>query len=106
MDELEGIRKKKLEALQAQYEQEQKEQQAFEQQREQLESIVKAQMTKEAISRYGNLKVAHPEKAVQALVVLAQLLQQNKITMIDDTILKDVLLKLTPPKKEFKIKRN
>jgi len=106
MDELEEIRKRKLEELQAQYEQQQQEQQAFEQQRQQLEFIVKQHMTKEAISRYGNIKIAHPEKSVQALVVLAQLLQEKKILVIDDKILKDVLLKLTPEKKEFTIKKN
>jgi len=106
MDELEELKRRKIEDFQARYNQEQQEQKAFEQQVHQLESVVKNAMTKEALSRYGTVKLAHPEKAVQTLVVLAQFLQQNKITVIDDILLKDVLLKLTPEKKNFKIQKD
>lgn len=109
MDELEELKRKKLEELKKQQEealQNQAEEQAqLQQQIDQLESVVKQIFTKEALSRYGNIKAAHPEKAVQLLVVLGQLIQQGKIKQINDSQLKEILKKLTPEKKEFKIKR-
>jgi programmed cell death protein 5 len=109
MDELERIRKKKLAQLQR-LQQEKIQQQAQEeaqmqQQIEQLEIIVKQVLTKEALQRYGNLKAAHPEKAIQLLVILAQAIQQGQINQVDDKTLKQILIKLTPEKKEFKIKK-
>ena len=108
MDELEALKRKKLEELQNQQEaalqQLAGEQAQLEQQIEQLEAVVKQVFTKDALSRYGNIKAAHPEKAVQLLVVLGQLIQQGKIKQINDAQLKEILKKLTPEKKDFKIK--
>jgi len=105
MDELEEIKKRKLEELQKRQGAQLEEQAQVQKQIEQLETIVKQIFTKEALSRYGNLKAAHPEKAVQLLVVLGQAIQSGQITQIDDNKLKEILKKLTPEKKEFKIKR-
>lgn len=109
MDELEAIRQKKLEELEQQIK-EQAGQQAGEeiqlkQQIEQLEAVVKTKLTKEALERYGNIRAAHPEKAVQVLVVAAQLIQAGQAEMIDDEMLKNILVKLTPQKKDFRITR-
>ena len=62
-------------------------------------------MTPEALQRYGNLRLAHPEKAVQALVVLAQM-SQNNPGMIDDVQLKNVLVRLSPQKKQTRLNLN
>ena len=110
MDELETIRKKKLEQLKSMQQgnnqnQMQEEAQA-QQQIEQLETLVKQKLTRGALQRYGNVKAAHPEKAIQLLVVLAQAIQQGQIDQVDDDTLKQILIKLTPEKKEFKIKRS
>jgi len=109
MDELEALKKKKLEELQKQQQaamQHQVSEEAqMQQQIEQLEMMVKQVFTKEALIRYGNVKAAHPEKAVQVLVVLGQLLQQGKVKKIDDKELKGLLQQLTPEKKDFNIKR-
>lgn len=101
MNELEELRKKRLEQLKNQ----QKEVEEFQQQVTALESFVKQHLTKEALSRYGNLKSAHPEKSVQLLSVVAQLLQSGQLKTITDEQLKDILLRMQPPKKEFKIIR-
>lgn len=101
MDEIEKIRENKLEELQAK----QQEQLQLQQQIQQLEAMVKQFLTKEALQRYGNLKAAHQEKAIQLLVILSQLIQQQKIKgKVDDTQLKEILKQITPEKKEFKIK--
>ena len=73
---------------------------------EALEQVVKQKLSKEAIARYGNIKAAHPEKAMQVITALAQLVQQGQIQeTITDDLLKQILLKLQEPKKEFKIAR-
>jgi programmed cell death protein 5 len=101
-DALEELKRKKLEELQQSQLQET---QKIQQQVEQLESFVKQAFTKEALQRYGTLKIAHPDKAVQLLVILAQAIQNGQITKIDDEQLKQILKKLTPKKRDFKIRR-
>lgn len=102
MDELEELRQRKLQEMMAS---QQDEQAQLQQQISQLESMVKAVMTKEAIVRFGNIKAAHPEKAVQVLVVLAQLLQAGQLKAVDDEKLKEILAKMQPEKKGFNIRR-
>lgn len=97
MSELEDIRNKKLESLQ--------EQQKLAKQVEMLESFVKQKLTKEALERFGNIKVADPEKAVQIVAVLAQLIQSNNLDKIDDRHMKLILLQMLPKKKDFTITR-
>ncbi len=109
MDELDEIRKRKLEELKKtqleQLQQQAKEQEQLQQQIQQLESIVKQALTKEALERYGNLKAAFPDRAVQLLVILAQAIQSGQISKIDDNTLKEILRKITPRKKDIRIKR-
>lgn len=81
------------------------EQQAMQQQVDMLEQVVKSRMTREAISRYGNVKAAHPEKAIQLLAIVGQLIQSGQIDMIDDEKLKGILQHMTPEKRETKITR-
>lgn len=109
MDELEQIKKRKLiEKQKQQEEQLQKqveEQQQLQAQLEQLETLVKQFLSKEALQRYGNLKVAHQDKAIQLLVILGQAIQQKQIKeKITDEKLKEILKQLQP-KKNFKIRR-
>ena len=106
MDELEEIRKRKLMELQAQQQDAMQDQQQIQNQVEQLEALVKQFLTKEALERYGNLKTAHQEKAIRVLAILGQMIQAGQIKdKITDIQFKDILKKLEPQKKEFKIKR-
>lgn len=109
MDGLEEIKKRKLHEIRKkqleQVQQQAQEQEQFQQQVQQLEIMVKQALTKEALERYGNLKTAFPEKAVQLLVILAQAIQSGQISKIDDNTLKEVLRKLTPAKRDFKINK-
>lgn len=103
---IEEIKKKKMEELQNQMQSQMNEQVALQQQIEQLETIVRSYLTKEALERYGNLKAAHPEKAVQVLTIIGQALQTGQITgKIDDNTFKQLLQQLQQPKKEFKMVR-
>lgn len=109
MDGLEEIRKRKLQELRKrqleQMQQQAQQEEQLNQQIHQLEAIVRGALTKEALERYGNLKAAFPDKAVQLLVILAQAIQSGQISKIDDKTLKEILKRLTPEKKEFKIKK-
>ena len=71
---------------------------------EALEALIKKYLDKNAITRYGNIKAAHPEKAMQVLAVLAQLIQQGQIKQpISDDEFKALLMQLTQEKKQTKI---
>lgn len=105
MNEIDEIRQKRLEELQTQINNNQADQQQFQQQVEMLESVVRQKLSKDALSRYGNVKAAHPDKAVQVLAVIGQLIEQNNVTQISDEDLKEILRRLTPAKRETKIVR-
>ena len=75
MSEIEEWRKKRLEELQKQQQNQASEEQQVQQQIAELEQGVKPLFTKEALTRYGTLKTAYPDRAVQALIVIAQLAQ-------------------------------
>ena len=106
MPTLEDIRKRKLEELMQSQQENLQEQAQMQQQIGQMENIVRQFLTKEALERYGNLKTAHHEKALQLLVVLLQAIQKGQIKgEIDDSMLKKILNQLTPKKKEINIKR-
>jgi len=109
MDELEQIRMRKMQEMQNEINnqaQQQMQQEAMvQQQLEQVEAVVKTKMTREAISRYGNVKAAHPEKAAHALIVMARALETRQVTQINDDLLKHFLGALTPQKNEFKLNK-
>ena len=76
------------------------------QQLNQLETATKQFMTPEAISRYGNVKAAHPEKAIQSLLIIAQLANENQLPQkVTDFQYKELLQKMTPEQKKFTITR-
>ena len=87
MDEL---RQRKMEELREQL-QSQQENAQLQQQISQLESMVRQKMSKEAISRMSNIRAACPEKYVQVLALLGQMLQQGQLTHVDDAALKGIL---------------
>ncbi len=70
-----------------------------------LEGIVKSKLSKDALLRYGNVKAAHKDLALNLVLILSNLIQQGKIQgQISDAQLKDLLRQLSA-KKSFKIKR-
>ena len=106
MPTLDDIRKRKFEELMHLQQEKLQDQSHIQQQIEQMENIVKQFMTKDALARYGSLKTAHHEKALQLLLILFQAIQKGQIQdKINDSTLKKVLEQLTPNKKDIKIKR-
>jgi len=109
MNEIEEIRRRKLERLnEAQMQHEMQQQAAqetsFQQQVQQLELLVKPLLAREAWARYTTLKVAHDQKAIQSLLAVSEMVHKGAIKkpMSDDEY-KEVLVKLTPAKKDNKI---
>jgi programmed cell death protein 5 len=108
MDELAELRKRRLAMLQQQARQadpEMQEQMHLAQQIEALEGVVKQVLDKEAWARYANIKAADPERAVRVLAVVGQLAQAGRVRSIDDARFKALLAKMTPQKRETKIRR-
>lgn len=98
-DELEKLRAKKLEQLQGV----QQQQQEFAQKFAQLETLVKPYMSADALVRYGNLRMAHEDLCIRAMVYLAQQIQSGRIKAIDDKTFKLVLMRLQEKKRETTI---
>lgn len=108
MDELEELKRKKLMELQQKQQealQEQSQQQQIQAQLAQMEAVVKQFLDKDAVERYGNLKIAHNEKALQILAIMAQMIEAGQIRQkLTDSQFKEILKKLEPKKRDFKIK--
>lgn len=105
MSELEEIRKKRLQELQEQQFEAQQRQQEIGQQLLALENYIKPKLTKKALVRFGNIKTAHPQIAVQLMIIISELIKNNKVEMLDDEMLKKILMQIQSAKKEIKIKR-
>ncbi|NOZ80148.1 MAG: hypothetical protein GXP63_00625 [DPANN group archaeon] len=108
MDELEALRQKKLAEMQQQAEMQSQAQQEASQlqaQIEQLEQLARTVLSPEAMQRYAALKLAHPETAVQSLLVIAQLVQAKRLKHLDDAGFKDILRTLGTSKKDITITR-
>jgi len=106
MDELDEIRKRKMEEIQAQARAQDSQEEQMQGQIQELESVVKNFLSREALERYGNLKSVHTEKAIKVLATLGQLIQSGQIkNKLTDGQFKEILQQMEPPKKEFKINK-
>src|SRR3989338_6152205 len=102
---IEEIKRKKLEEIQQKYNQGFNEEEALKNQISQIEGLAKQLLDKDALTRFGNLKVAHPEKAIQVASVILQLARANRVKeKLIDSQLKEILTHFQE-KKDFKIVR-
>ena len=106
---LEQLRQTYKEQLQNQNSQRAQEEAEAAQQLEALEEAVKAHLSKEALQRYGTLKLAHPETAIRLTVAIAQAMEAGRITglLSDEQLLSALrqLSKLTRQNRETRIVR-
>jgi DNA-binding TFAR19-related protein (PDSD5 family) len=71
-----------------------------------LEEKVRPFLTKDALSRYGTIRIGHPDVAIQVLVILARAIDAGKIqSEINDEQFKAILQRIIPQKRDFKIIR-
>ena len=114
--ELEELKRRRLEQLRQTYQDQlqnqpsQRDQEEAEaaQQINALEEVVKAHLSKEALQRFGTLKLAHPETAMRLVVAIAQAIESGRIQgMLSDEHLLSALKQLSrlTQKKETKITR-
>jgi programmed cell death protein 5 len=105
-EELEGIRRRKLSALQRQMNEEQKQAQMQQQLELQKQAILRSILSPEARQRLTNLKMIKPEFTEQLELQLIQLAQQGKLPIpLSDAQLKQILVQLQSVKRETKIRR-
>ncbi|HEC94924.1 MAG TPA: DNA-binding protein [Thermoplasmatales archaeon] len=109
-DELEALKKKKLEELQRQLayqqalEQQEEEQEKLEEERKRILSYI---LTSEARERMARIRMARPEYAQAIENQLIILAQSGKIHQkITDQQLKELLAQLAQRKKDIKIRRS
>lgn len=105
-DELEELRKKKLQEMQSQYLQQQVELQQHENIEQQKQMVLRQIMTPEARERLVRLKLARPdvgEAVEQQLLILAG--SGRLQTIIDDATFKQILARIIPQKRDIKITR-
>ena len=105
-EELEGLRRRKLSALQKQVSDEQRNAQMEQQMEQQKQALLRNILTTEARQRLTNLKMVKPEFTDQLELQLIQLAQQGKIPIpLADEQLKKILVQLQSRKRETTIRR-
>ena len=105
-EELNGIRRKKLSAMQQRPSDEQKESKAEQQYEAQKQALLKQILSPEARQRLANLKMIKPEFTDQLELQLIQLAQTGKIAiLVSDVQLKQILIQLQSRKREPTIRR-
>jgi len=71
-----------------------------------IENSAKTYLDKKALQRYGNLRIAHQERALQIAAVIVQAVHEGTIMQpLTDQEFKTILENLQQPKKEFKFTR-
>ena len=104
-EELERIRRRKLEALQRRIYEEQQ----LEKQREvemKIQAILRQILTPEARQRLANIKIVRPEFARQIEIQLIQLFQKGVLNSpLSDRQLKEILSRIQRGKREIRIRR-
>ncbi len=105
-EELEALRKRKLQELQIQRQQRQLEEAQAAQLDAQKQSILRQILTPEARERLGRIQLAYPEVAENVSNQLILLAQSGRLqNVIDDATLRQILRKILPSKREIKIER-
>ena len=105
-EELDGIRRRKLLAMQQRMTDEQKQTQAEQQIDAQKQELLRQILSPEARQRLANLKMIKPEFTEQLELQLIQLAQSGKLNIpMSDAQLKQILIQLQSRKRETKIRR-
>ncbi len=104
--ELEALRRRKMAELQ----QQQQQQSAMQDQAKQIEAerqnVMRQILTPEARERLARVKMAYPDVAQAVEDQLLRLLQMGRIqSQVDDNMLRQILRKISPQKRDISIER-
>jgi programmed cell death protein 5 len=102
---LDEIRKKKMQELQQKFSAQQEAQEQAQQMEVQKEMLLRRILTPEAKTRLSNVKLANPQYGQQLELLLLKLYQTGQVTKMNDEQLKKLLLKIKNKKKDITIKR-
>ena len=105
-EELEALRKKRIEQIQMDQEQRAFEQEQAAQIEGQRQTVLRKILTPEARERMGRVALAYPDIARGVENQLIALVQTGRVkSVIDDVGLREILRKVMPKKREIKIER-
>jgi len=105
-EELEALRKKRIEQIQMDQEQRAFEQEQAAQIEGQRQAVLRKILTPEARERMGRVALAYPDIARGVENQLIALVQTGRVkSVIDDVGLREILRKVMPKKREIKIER-
>ncbi|MCL2510261.1 MAG: DNA-binding protein [Methanomassiliicoccaceae archaeon] len=104
--ELEALRRKRMEEIASQQSNQAAQEEQAKQYENQKQSILRQILTPEARDRLANIKLANPEQANTVEMQLIQIAQSGRLqSVITDAMLRDILQKIVPQKREIKIER-
>ncbi len=105
-DELERLRRKRLQELQLQHQQQELREAQAAQFEAQRQAILRQILTPDARERLGRIQLAYPDVADNVANQLIMLAQSGRVQkVIDDATLRQILRKILPSKREIKIER-
>jgi programmed cell death protein 5 len=104
--ELEALRQRRLAEMQQGGQQQAEAKERARQMEVQKQALLRQILTPEARDRLSNVRVANPEVANMVEMQLLQLAQSGRLAgMITDAMLRDILMRLTPQRREITIER-
>ncbi len=105
-EELEAIRRRKMEELQRMTEQKLAEEEVAAQAKAQRQAILRQILSPEARERLGRITLAYPQLVQEIENRLIALAQSGRISsVIDDATLRQILRTIVPKKRDIKIER-
>jgi len=104
--ELNALRQRRMAEMQQNGQQQEEARERAKQLEIQKQAVLRQIMTPEARDRLSNVRVANPEMANMVEMQLIQLAQSGRLAgMISDAMLRDILVKVTPQRREITIER-
>jgi programmed cell death protein 5 len=104
--ELEALRQRRMADMQQSGQQQADSKERARQMEIQKQAALRQILTPEARDRMSNIRVANPEMAHMVEMQLIQLAQSGRLGgMISDAMLKDILVKIAPQRREITIER-
>ncbi|MCL1811826.1 MAG: DNA-binding protein [Methanomassiliicoccaceae archaeon] len=104
--ELEALRQRRLADMQQGGQQQAEAKERAKQMEIQKQALLRQILTPDARDRLANIRVANPEMSNSVEMQLIQLAQSGRLAgMITDNMLRDILAKITPQRREISIER-